>query len=358
MAGAADRQQPDSKTRKPEESGYVTQVGDRSQGRNGGSQEPDVFGHFVQQMNTPDVDCKAIYSKPQSARTVSALEFDSCYHGQTTANGRSRELATPVMKPGHDGVPKPQMERLTTEGLTMDSCRLDVFMHALPSVRPISIDDGKSKSAGSAAIISEDGLMVTNKHVIEGADGKPVDRVNLTILNAEGKEEARTARVVKVEGKQDLALLQIEPKPGSSPGGNPEKFPALPLSKATSWREREPLVEMGNANGEGKISMAKARYQDMVAQRDIPFEKQPEEVRQGRTMFKLESTVPHGYSGGVVLSVPGSERRGDGSVHRLGTSAIRAITDYSDINRTAWVIPAARVQELLDEYKKEQSRKK
>lgn len=352
MAGATDRPADDLEHKK------VLQVGDKNLPSSGNQQEPDVFGRFVQQMNTPDVDCKGIYSKPQNARTVSAVEFDSCYHGQTSPNGRSRELATPVMQPGTDGVPKPHMERLTTEGVTMDSRRLDVFMHALPSVRPVSFQDGKFKSGGSAAIISEDGLMVTNKHVVEDAKGNVVDRVNLTVMNAEGREEARTARVVKVEGKQDLALLQIEPKPGSNPGGQAEKFPALPLSKATSWREREPLVEMGNANGEGKISMAKARYEDMVAQRDIPFDKQPAEVRQGRTMFKLESTVPHGYSGGVVLSVPGSERRGDGKVHRLGTSAIRAITDYSDIKRTAYVIPAARVQELVDEYRKEQRQKK
>ena len=324
-----------------------TQVGGTNQ------PEPDVFGRFVQQMNTPPPDCSSIYSKPQNARTVSALEFDSCYHGQTMpSNGRSRELATPVMQPGKDGVPKPVMERITTEGVTMDSRRLDVFMHALPSVRPVSFQDGKSKIGGTAAIISEDGLMVTNKHVVEDTKGKVVDRVNLTIINASGVEEPRTAKVVKVEGKQDLALLQIEPKPGTTA----EKFPALPLSKVTSWREREPLVEMGNANGEGKISMAKARYADMVTQSDIPFDKQPPDVRQGRTMYKLESTVPHGYSGGVVLSVPGSERR-DGKIHRTGTSAIRAITDYSDTNKTAYVIPAARVQELVDQYRKQQGKK-
>lgn len=326
----------------------VVPVGDNTWSNTGKpEQKPDVFGNFVQQINSPEVDCKSIYSKPVNARSITALEFDNCYYGQTNSTGRSRELATPVMQPGADGVPKPQMERITTQGTTMDSRRLDVFMHALPAVRPVSFDTAHGRKSGTAVTVSEDGLMVTNKHVVDGSNGT----LNVTMLGKDGKEETRTARVVKVEGKQDLALLQLDRKPG-------ETFLALPLSKETSWRQREPLVEMGNANGEGKISMAKSRYEDMVRQSDIPFDKQPPEVRQGRTMFKLEATVPHGYSGGVVLSVPGSERRSDGQVHRLGTSAIRAITDYSDTDRTAYVIPAARVQELLDQYRRDQAKKK
>ncbi|MFX5336407.1 serine protease, partial [Acinetobacter baumannii] len=80
----------------------------------------------------------------------------------------------------------------------------------------------------------------TNNHVVEGSGGT----LKVKVLNKDGTEEERTAHVVKLVPTQDLALLQVDHKPG-------ETFQALPLSKETSWRAREPLVEMGNANGEG-----------------------------------------------------------------------------------------------------------
>jgi S1-C subfamily serine protease len=191
-------------------------------------------------------------------------------------------------------------------------------------------------------MVAEDGLMITNKHVVDGSNGN----LKVKILNADGKEEERNAHVVKINEKQDLALLQVDKQKG-------ETFAALPLSQRTDWKAREPIVVMGNANGEGKISMAKTRFSGMMNQDKIPFDQQPPDVAQGRTMYRMDSVVPHGYSGGVVLSVPGSERT-DTGVERLGTSAIRGITDYSNLTNKAYFIPAARVQFMLDEYRKEQ----
>lgn len=304
---------------------------------------------FVQQMHKPGVDCNSVRRSGKDASQISAVEFDTCYYGQVDEKGRSRELKTPVMQPDTDGdatlQPKPKLEKLTTEGMTMDSRRLDVFVHALPAVRPVSFDNGKAKASGTAAMIAQDGIMVTNHHVVDGSNGT----LQVKVLRPDGTEEVRNARVVKVNPKQDLALLQLDRRAG-------ETFAALPLSKSTSWREREPLVEMGNANGEGKISMAKTRYARMLTQKDIPFDKQPPYVLPDRTVYELEATVPHGYSGGVVLSVPGSDKN-DKGVTRVGTSAIRGITVYSNLDRKSYIIPAARVQFLLDEYRKEQTAK-
>ena len=310
------------------------------------SKEPDAIGNFLNSLNQKgSTDCTTLYKSNKTAADLTGVEFDSCYHGQVGRNGRSRELKTPVVQPGADGVPKPQLEKITTQGLTMDSRRLDVFVHALPAVRPVFFENGATRSAGTAAMVSNDGLMVTNKHVVDGSNGS----VKVQILNQDGSVEMRNASVVKLNPKQDLALLQVERKSG-------ETFAALPLSQRTDWREREPLVEMGNANGEGKISMAKTRYGTMVNQGEIPFKVQPPDVLQGRTMYEMAATVPQGYSGGVVLSVPGSQRTANG-VERTGTSAIRGITDYSNLTHKAYVIPAARVQFMLDEYRKEQAAK-
>lgn len=310
-------------------------------------QKVDVIGDFVQQLNSASPDCKALYKSNKTAQDITALQFDSCYYGQTNKAGRSLELTAPVMKPGADGTPRPEPEKLTTEGLTKDSRRLDVYVHALPAVRPVSfaMPDGKTV-AGTAAMITQDGLMVTNKHVTDGSNGT----LQVKMLRPDGTEELRNARVVKENPGQDLALLQVDRAVG-------ETFAALPLSKSTSWRKDEPLVEMGNANGEGKISMAKATYGRMLNQSDINFKDPPADVLPGRTVFQLGATVPHGYSGGVLLSLPGSDKDSNGVVHRNGTSAIRGVTVYSDLDHKSYIIPAARVQFMLDQYLKERDKK-
>jgi serine protease Do len=62
----------------------------------------------------------------------------------------------------------------------------------------------KSASLGSGFVISADGYIVTNNHVIEGAD---TIRVNMGRV---GKEDTYEARVVGVDPMTDLALIKIE----------------------------------------------------------------------------------------------------------------------------------------------------
>ena len=63
----------------------------------------------------------------------------------------------------------------------------------------------KSTSLGSGFIISSDGYIVTNNHVIEGAD---VVRVNISGNNK--KEDSYTAEVIGTDPETDLALLKIK----------------------------------------------------------------------------------------------------------------------------------------------------
>jgi hypothetical protein len=326
--------------------------------QSGQPQPPDAIGRLLEHLNGPAgaVDCKAVYKSKKDATQITTLEFDSCYYGHTDKNGRSLQLQTPVMyedltplDPAHpekEKMPLPKLEKITTEGVTMDSRRLDVFEHALPAVRPVSFKnpDGTG-AAGTATMIADDGLMITNNHVVKDSkDGV----LQVTLLRPDGTEEVRNAHVVMQNPKQDLALLQVDHAPD-------EKFGWLPFSKNTHWRAGEPTVQMGNANGEGKISMTKSRYAGMLQQSDTKAD--DPDVFPGRTIYKGQAIAPHGYSGGVVLSVPGSDKVFNGGVHRTGTSAIRGITVYSDLEHTSYFIPAARGQYMLDEYRKQQAGK-
>jgi S1-C subfamily serine protease len=231
----------------------------------------------------------------------------------------------------------------------MKSQLLDAFVHVLPSVRPVYFDKGGLRYSGTVVIVStdgkrvsRDGLAVTNEHVVRGSNGT----VQVILKNADGTEEERSAHVVKVDPQEDLALVQLDRKPG-------ETFPALPLSRR--WRPHELLAELGNAGGQGSISMAIANADSLINQSMVPFDKRPPEVSLSRPVVAVAArSVPGGYSGGAVIGIAASEQGPDGRVHRKGTIAARAITVYSDRTDKAYGVPSSTVLRFIEDYKGEQ----
>ena len=64
----------------------------------------------------------------------------------------------------------------------------------------INSTSGTSNSLGSGFIISEEGLVVTNYHVIEGA-------TSVNVVLSTGKEVS--AEVVNYDSTEDLAVLKV-----------------------------------------------------------------------------------------------------------------------------------------------------
>jgi serine protease Do len=89
----------------------------------------------------------------------------------------------------------------------------------------------RQQGAGSGFIISKDGLIVTNNHVVEGA-------TEVTVTLADKAEYA--AKVIGRDPKTDLALLRITPK-GS--------LPVVPLGDSDALRVGETVVAIGNPFG-------------------------------------------------------------------------------------------------------------
>lgn len=70
-----------------------------------------------------------------------------------------------------------------------------------PSIVEISADSGAGSSTGSGVIITGDGEIVTNNHVISGAS-------QIKVTTDDGK--SYTAKVVGTDSKKDLALIKLE----------------------------------------------------------------------------------------------------------------------------------------------------
>ncbi len=103
--------------------------------------------------------------------------------------------------------------------------------NGLPDTHPDIPDDFKQSSEGSGVIISEDGYILTNRHVIEGAE-----KISVTFFDGETLE----ATVVGSDARDDLALIKVEPK---------GDLPVAPLGDSDAIRAGEWVMALGNPLG-------------------------------------------------------------------------------------------------------------
>jgi len=99
---------------------------------------------------------------------------------------------------------------------------------ALPGVVSISVVLNGGQAAGTGFVISGDGQIATNAHVV--ADATKID-----VKFADGSTAA--AKVLGVDRTDDLAVVKVD-KTGLT---------ALPLGKSSNLRIGEPVVAIGNA---------------------------------------------------------------------------------------------------------------
>ena len=89
------------------------------------------------------------------------------------------------------------------------------------------IQTPKKEATGSGVIISSDGYIVTNNHVVEGAD-------ELTVTLNDNREFS--ARVVGTDKQTDLALLKV----------NAKNLPTLPIGDSDKLKVGEWVIAVGN----------------------------------------------------------------------------------------------------------------
>jgi len=90
-----------------------------------------------------------------------------------------------------------------------------------------------ARSLGSGFVISPDGHIVTNNHVVE-------DATEVRVKLSDGRE--LVAKIVGRDGKTDLALLKVEAT----------GLPVIPLGDSTQLQVGEPVMAIGNPFGLGQ----------------------------------------------------------------------------------------------------------
>ena len=195
---------------------------------------------------------------------------------------------------GHEGPTMPQLP----PGSPFEDFFKEFFDRNQPQQR-----SRRATSLGSGFIISEDGFVVTNNHVIADADEISVILQDDTRLKAE---------LIGRDPKTDLAVLKIK---------NGKKFPAIKFGNSHKARVGDWIVAIGNPFGLGGTVTAgiiSARGRDINAGPYDDFIQTDASINRGNSggpMFNLKGEVigintaifsPSGGSVGIGFAIPAS----------------------------------------------------
>lgn len=134
-------------------------------------------------------------------------------------------------------------------------------------------------SLGSGVIVRPDGLIVTNNHVIEGAD-------QITVALSDRREFE--AKVVTVDGRTDLAVLRIDAKG--------ETLPYLELKNSDDAEVGDLVLAIGNPFGVGQTvtnGIISALARTSLDINDINY------------FIQTDAPINPGNSGGALVTMDG-----------------------------------------------------
>ncbi len=167
--------------------------------------------------------------------------------------------------------------------------------------------DRTVNSMGSGFIIKSDGLIVTNNHVVEGADAIEVHLQDGTRLKAE---------LVGRDPKTDLAVIRVK---------SDRKLPEVAFGDSDALRIGEWVIAIGNPFGLGgsvSLGIVSARNRDINAGPYDDFIQTDAAINKGNSggpLFNLNGNVvgintaifsPTGGSVGIGFSVPANTAKG------------------------------------------------
>ena len=136
----------------------------------------------------------------------------------------------------------------------------------------------RSEALGSGYIISADGYIVTNNHVIEGADDIQIEMFG-------NGHKTYTAKLIGKDEKTDVALLKIE---------SPDPLPFVTFGDSDKMRVGDWVIAMGNPLGQGfsvSAGIVSARGRELNGTYD--------------DFLQTDAAINKGNSGGPLFNMDG-----------------------------------------------------
>lgn len=192
----------------------------------------------------------------------------------------------------------------------------DIYIQNIPSVVSITCQSSHSASSGTGVILSADGYIVTNAHVVENSSAVTVQLTDDRTFNA---------RLVGCDDISDLAVLRID-----CTDLTPAQF-----GDSSTLRVGDTVVAIGDPLG----AAFRGTYTNGIVSainRDVDMN--------GRTMTLIQTNAAlnSGNSGGPLINCYGQ-------VIGINTMKIGTFTDTAGVEGLGFAIPSTQVKEIVDQ---------
>jgi len=205
--------------------------------------------------------------------------------------GSSYGFVRYYMKQGANADGTPRVSKVTVEE---SSGVVDAVKKVSPSVVSISTtskamsffgDVVEQKGGGTGFIVTNDGLILTNKHVVEGSN-------DLTVITNDGKDYKAT--VAAVDPLFDFALVKIDAK----------NLPVVDLGDSDQLEIGQSVIAIGNALGQYQNSVSVGVVSG-IARSITASDRSSGGSSQMEGLIQTDAPINPGNSGGPLLNISG-----------------------------------------------------
>ncbi len=157
----------------------------------------------------------------------------------------------------------------------------EISMEVSPAVFYIEVYDENSRAtaSGSGFFISEDGIAVTNYHVIDGTS-------SATITTTDGSTYS-VSHIIAYDETLDIAIIRVNQT--AITGKTVSKFKTVALGDSDSVAAGETIYAIGSPKG----------LQNTLSNGIIS---NPKQVVDGDTLIQITAPISHGSSGGALVN--------------------------------------------------------
>lgn len=177
------------------------------------------------------------------------------------------------------------------------------------------VEYGAGEAAGTGLVLTSDGIVVTNHHVVEGST-----EVEVT---DPASDRTYTAEVLGYDAETDVAVLQLEDAGGL----------ATIDTDTSEVAVGDEVTAVGNSDGGGVLTAADGEVTDTSS--DITVSTDDGGTEQLEDLIEIDATVVSGDSGGALLD-------DDGEVIGMNVAA-------SSSGTTGYAIPIETVLDIADQ---------
>ena len=192
----------------------------------------------------------------------------------------------------------------------------EIYLQSIDSVVSISCQRYSDSTTGTGVVLTEDGYIVTNSHVVEGAQAITIQFTDERVL---------PARLVGADAVSDLAVLKVDAQ---------DLVPAT-FGDSDSLRVGDTVVAIGDPLG---VELRGTLTDGIISaiNRDIYLDGRP------ITLIQTNAALNSGNSGGPLINCYGQ-------VIGINTMKIGAFTDEAGVEGLGFAIPSATVKDVVDQ---------